>query len=117
ENGKFETRIMVDGPEPVQLAEGSGLSLSNWEGERVFCNPPYDHELENWINLAVQGWQERVVPLSMLLLPPSTDTEWFHNLWPDPPAKIVKTITHQDYHGLIFDGDREMWFMKKRMKF
>lgn len=51
-----------------------GLSRT-WEGESVFCNPPYGRGIAEWAEkcLAESG-HARVV----LLAPARTDTEWFH---------------------------------------
>lgn len=49
-----------------------GLSIS-WEGERVFCNPPYGRGLGNWLRKA------REAELTVYLLPARTDTRWWHD--------------------------------------
>lgn len=58
-------------------AETNGLNAEHYlEGDRVWCNPPYDHSLKHWLRLAsatrLRGvfWE--------LLLQPATDTGWFH---------------------------------------
>ena len=43
-----------------------------WSGERVFCNPPYDHTIPLWLARA------READFALYLLPPSVDTAWFH---------------------------------------
>lgn len=53
--------------------EADGLS-HHWHGERVFCNPPYDSSLYQWVEKALK----REAEISVLLLPASTDTLWFH---------------------------------------
>lgn len=52
-----------------------GLKQS-WEGETVFCNPPYGKELPKWIEKASKsgGGGTTVV----LLIPARTDTRAFH---------------------------------------
>jgi phage N-6-adenine-methyltransferase len=54
--------------------EEDGLSKS-WEGERVFCNPPYGRVIGNWIRKCVDEDTE----ICVALLPSRTDTRWFHD--------------------------------------
>lgn len=61
----------------LMVSESDGLSLS-WQGERVYCNPPYDRSLSRWVakGCAKEG------PLVVMLLPVSTSTRWFHDyIW------------------------------------
>ena len=53
--------------------EMNGLNQS-WEGERVFCNPPYGREIKNWVKKLAESGAELVV----MLIPARTDTEYFH---------------------------------------
>lgn len=71
--------------EPVRLSNRSGLFAPNWEDEIVFCNPPYDHALLEWVRVALT----RVAHASVLLLPPSVDTEWFHLLNAHPAVTLI----------------------------
>lgn len=48
--------------------------LQSWEGERVFCNPPYGREIGSWVQKMALGGAEVAVGL----LPARTDTRWFH---------------------------------------
>ena len=50
-----------------------GLSYS-WEGERVFCNPPYGRVIGNWVQKLAASEAE----LCVGVLPARTDTRWFH---------------------------------------
>lgn len=50
-----------------------GLKQS-WEGERVFCNPPYGKEIKRWVKKAAESNAEIVV----MLIPARTDTSYFH---------------------------------------
>lgn len=54
--------------------EEDGL-IRSWQGERVFCNPPYDSSLYQWVEKAAR----REAEVAVLLLPPSIDTAWFHD--------------------------------------
>lgn len=57
--------------------ETDGLSQS-WQGEIVFCNPPYGHDIAKWVDKAhtevVMG-NTTVV----MLIPARTDTKYFHD--------------------------------------
>lgn len=50
-----------------------GLSKS-WEGERVFCNPPYGKEIGKWVKKAAES-----NTLVVMLIPARTDTKYFHD--------------------------------------
>lgn len=43
-------------------------------GQRVFCNPPYDKGITQFLERA------RDADIAVFLLPVRTDTKWFHNL-------------------------------------
>lgn len=45
----------------------------NWDGENVFCNPPYGREIGKWVKKASES-----NTLVVMLLPARTDTKWFH---------------------------------------
>ena len=53
--------------------ENDGLKQS-WEGERVFCNPPYS-KVKEWVKKASE---EKA--LTVMLIPARTDTSWFHDI-------------------------------------
>lgn len=55
--------------------EEDGLSRS-WEGETVFCTPPYGRNIGRWVEkCARESKRARVV----LLIPARTDTAYFHD--------------------------------------
>lgn len=54
--------------------EQDGLTPS-WEGERVFCNPPYGRVIGNWVRKCAEGG----ATVTVALLPARTDTRWFHD--------------------------------------
>lgn len=58
-------------------ASNSGLEHS-WEGETVFCNPPYGRNIGDWIRKASQE-ASKPDTLVVLLVPARTDTRWFQN--------------------------------------
>jgi phage N-6-adenine-methyltransferase len=49
-----------------------GLSQS-WDGEYVFCNPPYGREIKKWVQKAAH-----TKGLVVMLIPARTDTSYFH---------------------------------------
>lgn len=57
--------------------EIDGLKQS-WEGEIVFCNPPYGRETGRWVAKASDEAQCENTKVVMLI-PARTDTRWFHN--------------------------------------
>lgn len=53
---------------------GDGLGfLRSWEGQRVYCNPPYGRQIGKWLEKA------READVAVYLLPSRTDTRWFHD--------------------------------------
>ena len=52
----------------------NGLEQS-WQGHRVFCNPPYDSSIGEWVKQA-----KKKNDLAVMLLPPSVDTAWYTRL-------------------------------------
>jgi phage N-6-adenine-methyltransferase len=64
----------------------------NWDGERVYMNPPYDKSIAKWVRKASSA-----KALVVCLLPVRTDTQWWHD-------HIIKP-------------QREVRFIKGRLKF
>ena len=56
-------------------AEDDGLAQT-WEGERVFCNPPYGRGIGEWVR---KCWEESAHADVVLLIPARTDTAYFHD--------------------------------------
>ena len=56
--------------------ENDGLQ-QDWQGHRVFCNPPYGKEISKWVK---KCYLESQKPNTMcvMLIPARTDTKWFH---------------------------------------
>lgn len=73
-------------------AEEDGLAQS-WEGEVVFCNPPYGRELSKWVQKCHDEARHATV---VMLIPARTDTRWFHD---------------------FIYGKAEIRFVKGRLKF
>jgi phage N-6-adenine-methyltransferase len=53
-----------------------GLAQS-WEGETVYCNPPYGRVIADWVRKAYEESRKPFTTVVMLL-PARTDTKWFH---------------------------------------
>lgn len=50
----------------------------NWEGYRVFCNPPYGREIGKWVQKCYEE-SRKANTLVVMLVPARTDTKWFHD--------------------------------------
>lgn len=57
--------------------EDNGL-LKSWDGERVFCNPPYGREIMRWVEKCFTEVKVGSCALVVMLIPARTDTRWFH---------------------------------------
>lgn len=57
--------------------EMDGLTM-NWEGNRVFCNPPYGKEIGKWVKKAY-GESKKSNTTVVMLIPARTDTAYFHD--------------------------------------
>jgi site-specific DNA-methyltransferase (adenine-specific) len=70
--------------------DGLASLFSQWNGKRVFCNPPYDN---------IRKFLERAMDasLAVYLIPARTDTRWFHDI--------------------VLPNCREIRFIKGRLKF
>lgn len=70
--------------EKFYTIEDNGLSKS-WDGERVFCNPPYGVVLKDWVKKAADARGGCVV----LFIPARTDTRYFHEyIYKQPDVEI-----------------------------
>ena len=56
--------------------EQDGLN-QDWNGEIVYCNPPYGSGIEAWVRKCYEHSMRGGV--AVMLLPARTDTGWFHN--------------------------------------
>lgn len=68
----------------------------DWQGEKVFCNPPYGNKLKSWVKKCHDEAQKSDTTVVMLI-PARTDTTYFH-----------------DY---IYHKAKEIRFVKGRLKF
>lgn len=68
----------------------------NWQGETVFCNPPYGRSIKDWVR---KCYEESKKPntIVVMLIPARTDTAYFH-----------------DY---IYGLAKEIKFLRGRLKF
>lgn len=60
----------MDPCKPGQVWDGKILP---WDGERVFCNPPYGRGIGEWLAKGPEA------ELAVFLIPARTDTGWFHD--------------------------------------
>jgi len=57
--------------------EDNGLE-KDWQGETVFCNPPYGREIKQWVKKAYDESRNKHTTIVMLI-PARTDTSYFHD--------------------------------------
>ena len=57
--------------------EQNGL-IQSWEGETVFCNPPYGREIGKWVQKCFLEVVDGGCKCAVMLIPARTDTQWFH---------------------------------------
>lgn len=76
--------------------ETDGLTKS-WEGERVFCNPPYGREIAKWVEKCHHEYTQGGCPLIVMLVPARTDTKWFHDyIYGQAELRFIKGRLHFD---------------------
>lgn len=68
----------------------------DWEGETVFCNPPYGRDIYAWVRKCFMEAQ-KINTIVVMLIPARTDTRYFHEF--------------------IYHKAREIRFIKGRLKF
>lgn len=57
--------------------ENDGL-IQSWEGETVFCNPPYGRKIAAWVKKAYEESRKPNTTV-VLVIPSRTDTSYFHD--------------------------------------
>ena len=78
------------------FTEGDDGLLQDWEGEIVFCNPPYGKAIKDWVRKAyIEGCKPNTTVV--LLIPARTDTAYFHEY--------------------IYHEAKEIRFIRGRLKF
>ena len=50
--------------------------VQSWEGETVFCNPPYGRQIGEWVRKCAEESKHAKV---VMLIPARTDTGYFHD--------------------------------------
>lgn len=75
--------------------EMNGLE-QDWQGETVFCNPPYGREIGKWVEKSYKESLKNKTRIVMLI-PARTDTRYFHDF--------------------IYHKAKEIRFLKGRLKF
>lgn len=68
----------------------------DWQGETVFCNPPYGKAIKNWVKKCYEESRKPNTTVVMLI-PARTDTTYFHEY--------------------IYKKAKEIRFVKGRLKF
>jgi phage N-6-adenine-methyltransferase len=73
-NHKVDKWFGLDHPDPERR---NGLE-ADWDGERVWLNPPYGRILSEWVAKSAYHVHRNGGEV-VLLLPARTDTRWFHD--------------------------------------
>ena len=68
----------------------------DWQGEVVFCNPPYGREIKLWVQKCYEESQKPSATVVMLI-PARTDTKYFHDF--------------------IYNKARDIRFVRGRLRF
>ena len=65
--------------------ESDGL-MQDWDGETVWCNPPYGERIKDWMYKAATS-----AATTVLLVPSRTDVKWFHEIvLPHAEVRFIK---------------------------
>lgn len=70
--------------------EQDGLTQC-WEGERVFCNPPYGRGIGSWVKRCYLHGREGN-GIAVMLIPARTETKWFHEYIYNKPNVEVRFL-------------------------
>jgi site-specific DNA-methyltransferase (adenine-specific) len=62
--------------------------MAEWEGLRVWLNPPYGRTIGQWVKKAADHHAQG--NLVVLLLPARTDTKWFHDYIIDKDVQFLR---------------------------
>lgn len=84
-NHKVDKWFGLDHPD---LWRRDGLT-AEWDGERVWLNPPYGRILNEWVAKAADHVQRNKAEV-VLLLPARTDTRWFHEYCVNHSVEFLK---------------------------
>lgn len=70
----------------------------NWDGNSVFCNPPYGRVLKQWVKKAFQESRKHNT-IVVMLIPARTDTTWFHEfIYHKAEIRFLKGRLHFSGH-------------------
>lgn len=96
-------------------AECDGLK-QEWQGHRVFCNPPYGKEIKHWVKKCYEESLKENT-LVVMLIPARTDTTYFHDyIYNNAELRFVRgRLKFGDGKGsapfpsmiVIFKGDKQ----------
>ena len=103
-DGLYLKDVHGHGGEAGKGTPEDGLT-TRWNGFRVFCNPPYDSSLYQWVEKASKFEAE----VAVLLLPPSIDTKWFQSM--------VTHIGEPADHMMIWKTGITIDFLPSRLRF
>lgn len=62
---------------PKYFTSSQNGLVQNWEGETVFCNPPYGRLIYHWVQKCFIESRKPATKV-VLLIPARTDTKYFH---------------------------------------
>lgn len=115
-DGKFEQEVGTSGLNKF-LSPIHGLNAAAWEGEDVFCNPPYGTEE---LRQAVYAANTRLARSAVLLLPPNFDTAWADDMWPfsDVDDEVVYFNRREKWNSFYYPRFRwELRIWNGRIRF
>ena len=84
-NHKVDRWLGLDHP---QIERRDALAC-DWDGERVWLNPPYGRVLNLWVAKAANHVHRNKAEV-VLLLPALTDTRWFHDYCINHAVEFIK---------------------------
>lgn len=89
------------------VAKDTDALAISWEGERVFCNPPYGRALKAWCEKALLEATEHNA-LVVMLIPARTDVRWFHDIvLPHAEIRFIRgrlNYVHPTKTGKVFNA-------------
>ncbi len=65
--------------------DGTAPLFVEWDGKRVFCNPPYGPGIAKFLERGIEA------EIAVFLLPARTDTRWFQD-WVLPRAREIRFV-------------------------
>lgn len=71
------------------FTEGDNGLEQDWDGHRVFMNPPYGNKISKWVKKAFEESKKKGV-LVICLLPARTDTRWWWDYCMKGEIRFIK---------------------------